>query len=364
MMSMDTEPRLNTQETKPHMTVFAGTNGAGKSTITDVLAHQVGEVIDTDAIAKRMNPDNPEAAAVKAGRETLKRVQVCIDQRRDFSIETTLAGGNVLRQMERAKEAGFGITMYYVGLKNVDYHIERVARRVEAGGHSIPEADIRRRYDRSLDKVPQAIRLADRVFVFDNSTGFKKTLDVNQGLIQIHTSVIPKWLDRIIKGWDKEQEKMNRDLERKKDQFEKNYDSVHSKLLQEKEKLKPIHELERLKNLRDQLVARLIELKPKNLLEKITNPNKQTILGVQQDVQQLDAKILQVEKKVPSPAEVQLIQKNMTGLGSLLTALQSALQQIGQDLLTGQQQRQLNQLHRQYGTSQQYIRDQGSEIER
>jgi predicted ABC-type ATPase len=361
-MIKDSEPKLNTQETKPHMTVFAGTNGAGKSTITDILAHQVGEVIDTDAIAKRMNPERPEAVAVTAGREALNRVQACIDQRRDFSIETTLAGGNVLRQMERAKAAGFGITMYYVGLKNVDYHIERVARRVEAGGHSIPETDIRRRYDRSLDNVSQAIRLVDRVFVFDNSTGFKKMLDVKQGFMHIHTPEIPKWLDHIIKGWDKEQEKMNRDLERKKDRIEKEYDDAHTKLLQEKEKLKPIQGLERLK--REQLLAKLIELKPKNVLEKIANPNKLTIQSVQNDVLQMDAKIIQVQKKVPSPAEVQVIQQSMTGLGSLISALQTALQQVGQELLSGQHQRQLNQLHRQYGTSQQYIRDQGPEIER
>jgi len=266
-MSMDNDSKLNTQETKPHMTVFAGTNGAGKSTITEVLAEKVGEVIDADAIAKQMNPEKPETAAVSAGREALKRVQACIDQRRDFSIETTLAGGNVLRQMERAKEAGFEVTMYYVGLKNVDYHIERVARRVEAGGHDIPEADIRRRYDRSLENVPQAIKHADRVNVFDNTTGFKKMMDVKQGLLQLHSAEIPAWLDRIIKGWDKEQERTNHDLTRKKDRLEKEYDEAHTNLLKEKEKLKPTQELERLKTQRDELLGRLNELKPKNMLE-------------------------------------------------------------------------------------------------
>ncbi|MEB8638247.1 hypothetical protein P4H32_31935 [Bacillus cereus] len=94
-----------------------------------------------------------------------------------------------------------------------------------------------------------------RTFVFDNSTGFKKILDIKKGLIQIHTPEIPNWVDRIIKGWDKEQEKNIRDLERKKDQIEKEYDKAHEQLQQEKEKLKPIQELERLKDQREQLLG-------------------------------------------------------------------------------------------------------------
>lgn len=132
---------------KPVMTVFAGTNGAGKSTLTKQLVGQIGEVIDPDAIAKGINPENPESVSPSAGRETIKRVQECIRTGISFSIETTLSGKNAIRQMEQAKAAGFEVNLYYVGLENVEYHISRVEMRVAQGGHNIPEEDIRRRYD-------------------------------------------------------------------------------------------------------------------------------------------------------------------------------------------------------------------------
>lgn len=44
---------------KPIMTVFAGTNGAGKSTISLQMRDFVGEVVDPDQIAIRLIPENP-----------------------------------------------------------------------------------------------------------------------------------------------------------------------------------------------------------------------------------------------------------------------------------------------------------------
>ncbi|WP_336765604.1 zeta toxin family protein [Paenibacillus sp. USHLN196] len=96
---------------KPVMTVFAGTNGAGKSTLTRNFNDQFGEVIDPDAIAKTINPRHPESVSPSAGREAIKRVRECIQNGKSFSIETTLAGKNAIRQMEQAKEAGFEINL-------------------------------------------------------------------------------------------------------------------------------------------------------------------------------------------------------------------------------------------------------------
>ncbi len=136
---------------RPLMTVLAGTNGAGKSTITSVFLQHLylGEVIDADAIAKEINPASPEKANWAAGREVIKRVEKCIHTQRGFSVETTLAGGNAVRQMQTAKNHGFEITLYYVALSDVELHVSRVATRVQASGHSIPEQVIRNRYARS-----------------------------------------------------------------------------------------------------------------------------------------------------------------------------------------------------------------------
>ncbi|MEK4046245.1 hypothetical protein NSU18_21640 [Paenibacillus sp. FSL H8-0048] len=50
-------------KSKSVMTVFAGTNGAGKSTISFQLRDYVGTIIDPDQIAKRIGCDGDSELA-------------------------------------------------------------------------------------------------------------------------------------------------------------------------------------------------------------------------------------------------------------------------------------------------------------
>jgi predicted ABC-type ATPase len=43
---------------------------------------------------------------------------------------------------------GYRTTLHFIELPSADVAVRRVAIRVAAGGHSVPEADIRRRFDR------------------------------------------------------------------------------------------------------------------------------------------------------------------------------------------------------------------------
>ncbi len=47
--------------------------------------------------------------------------------------------------------------------------MQRVARRVEAGGHAVPEGKIRARHQRLWTQVAAMIPLADAVEFYDNS---------------------------------------------------------------------------------------------------------------------------------------------------------------------------------------------------
>lgn len=97
----------------PMFYVFAGNNGSGKSTIRNLIIDKIGIDIniDPDATARKIDPDNPESKRVTAGKEVIKSVNEYIQEGKDFSIETTLAGGNVIRQMEKAKAMGYKITI-------------------------------------------------------------------------------------------------------------------------------------------------------------------------------------------------------------------------------------------------------------
>lgn len=62
------------------MTVFAGTNGAGKSTISLHMKEWLGELIDPDQIARELKPDDPRGADLSAGREAVKRIRSLIQR--------------------------------------------------------------------------------------------------------------------------------------------------------------------------------------------------------------------------------------------------------------------------------------------
>ena len=142
------------------LVVVAGPNGCGKSTLTRTPWFHGIEVIDPDAIA-----DTPGPAARKA----LRRRRKAIAEGRTLAVETTLAGSGPLRLMEAARSAGYRIVLHYVCVDSPDQSLDRIRNRVALGGHDVPEADVRRRFMRSLANLPAAIARADEVLLYDNT---------------------------------------------------------------------------------------------------------------------------------------------------------------------------------------------------
>jgi predicted ABC-type ATPase len=68
-----------------------------------------------------------------------------------------------------AKAAGYEVLLYHVNVRSPVLSVARVADRVDKGGHPVPEDKIRQRYDRNQPLIREAAKLADRVYVFDNS---------------------------------------------------------------------------------------------------------------------------------------------------------------------------------------------------
>ena len=59
--------------------------------------------------------------------------------------------------------------LVYIGTKSVEINLARIRDRVLAGGHDVPESDVRRRYNRSLENLPIAIKRANYTILLDNS---------------------------------------------------------------------------------------------------------------------------------------------------------------------------------------------------
>lgn len=160
---------------QPVLTILAGPNGSGKTTLFERL-NPPGEQVNADRIARLINPFHPEAASVEAARATLLRLSQLIGERQNFSYETTLSGRQPLTLIQKARLAGYRIELAYITLEDVALNLLRVRQRVLEGGHTIPEADIIRRYDRSLFHLSEAVSLADEVAVFDNTGAITELL--------------------------------------------------------------------------------------------------------------------------------------------------------------------------------------------
>jgi predicted ABC-type ATPase len=66
---------------------------------------------------------------------------------------------------------GYRVEMHYFWLDDVELSIQRVASRVAAGRHDVPEATLRQRYLRSIRNFWTLYRpLADNWNLYDNST--------------------------------------------------------------------------------------------------------------------------------------------------------------------------------------------------
>jgi predicted ABC-type ATPase len=113
-----------------------------------------------------MKQTEANAAAWHQGRRLLERA---IAERLDFAFETTLGGSTLAKLLALAADQGAEVHLLYIGLSSPELHLARVRARVRAGGHDIPEADIRRRYEHSrLNLIHLMPKLAS-LRVYDNS---------------------------------------------------------------------------------------------------------------------------------------------------------------------------------------------------
>lgn len=180
----------------PTLTVIAGPNGSGKSTLTQSVEFAGRDrLLDPDAIARRLNPLNPSAAAIAAGREVLRRTADYLNRGLSFAVETTLSSRSRVDLIREAKSRGYETHLLFVGLGSPERCITRIRNRAARGGHFVPDADVRRRYARSVANAAEALRLADTAKFYDNSGGgHRLVLVANAGVVVWRAKVVPEWV--------------------------------------------------------------------------------------------------------------------------------------------------------------------------
>lgn len=157
----------------PHkMLIVSGANGTGKTTIALACAQQFGYTyIGADDIAAKLAPDDPASQQIQAGRQFVWYVSKAIERKQSVVIESTLSGRTFARTIKDARDAGFAISLVHLFLDSADTCVARVDERVQKGGHSVPDRDIRRRFTRSAANFWRLYRpLCDRWILMYNST--------------------------------------------------------------------------------------------------------------------------------------------------------------------------------------------------
>ncbi len=156
------------------ITVLAGVNGAGKSSVGGAhLQQNGGAFYNPDLAARAAREASPTLALQEANAYAWQRgkamLEAAIANRSDFNFETTLGGETITKLLIEGAKKGATLNIWYAGLSSVDLHIKRVASRVGKGGHPIPEADIRRRWISSHLNLVKLLPYVTNLRVYDNS---------------------------------------------------------------------------------------------------------------------------------------------------------------------------------------------------
>lgn len=195
------------------ITVLAGVNGSGKSSLMGELLLEKGvNYFNPDVFTRQLLKLDPslghEQANSLAWTFGKERLEAAIARKASYAFETTLGANTIPRLLKEAAQAGLEVVLWYCGLESPESNIRRVAVRVAKGGHDIPEEKIRARWVSSRENLIRLLPFLTEVKVFDNSveateaTGFAPSpvllLHLKAGRILHRASESPDWVKPII----------------------------------------------------------------------------------------------------------------------------------------------------------------------
>ena len=112
-------------------TIIGGVNGTGKSSLTGVLRAQhndLGVIVDVDRITALAG-----ASPLEGGKIAIRRIENCLNKGISFTQESTLSGFRTAQTAARAKQDGYTVRLFYVGLDTPEERLARIENRVKRG---------------------------------------------------------------------------------------------------------------------------------------------------------------------------------------------------------------------------------------
>ena len=189
----------------PNVYIIAGPNGAGKTTFAREFLPKYADCqnfVNADLIAQGLSPFSPETAAFRAGRLMLEEMEAFAKRGDDFGFETTLSGRSHLNVIRRLKEHAYQVHFFYLWVPSVELGLARIRERVLRGGHDVPEAVVRRRFDRSISNFLVHYRQpADSWTLYDN-TGAVPSVIASEERGQLHLNEVRRY-NELVKSYGK-----------------------------------------------------------------------------------------------------------------------------------------------------------------
>ena len=182
--------------------LFAGVNGAGKSTLynSESLNNDIKNTIriNTDEIVREIGDWRNNSDQLKAAKIAINLRNECFLYGKSFNEETTLTGKTILKTIERAKELGYELQLFYVGVSSTEIAKERIKSRVEKGGHHIENDIVEKRYYESLKNLKEILLKFDKVYLYDNSKKYKNIFSFSNNKILFKDNKSISWAKEAI----------------------------------------------------------------------------------------------------------------------------------------------------------------------
>lgn len=193
---------MNDPAHRPVLIIIAGPNGSGKTTITSRILHhewlENSVYINPDQVAQERFGDWNSAEAVRQAAEYCADWRErCLADKQSMIFETVFSADDKLDFIQRAKQVGFFIRLFFVCTESPMINAARIAGRVMKGGHDVPITKIISRYQKSIINCKVATAIADRVYLYDNSVDGHEARILfrfaDGVIIKRYTDDIPQW---------------------------------------------------------------------------------------------------------------------------------------------------------------------------
>jgi predicted ABC-type ATPase len=185
---------------KPQFVLLAGPSGSGKTTfLNNNRAAFPEHIVTPDAFLDQF-ADLPKNEA-RHNAVALANTQQAdlIANRQSFAQETLLADEAKIDLLRDMQERGYATKLVYMCLNDPQDNEDRVRNRIAEGGNFVPPEIVQKDYRLSLQHLPQAILVADKTLIYDNSTSGKPhahVATIEQGVVLEQAPQLPQWVEK------------------------------------------------------------------------------------------------------------------------------------------------------------------------